>query len=240
MGPFWRALIDFFFPLHCPLCGKILGENSLDRPCPSCLAQIKFFSHPCCPRCGLGFHTTWGEDHLCSACLTEHWDFSKARSLGPYEGLMAEVISRFKFRGSSRLAKPLGTLLAEYQDSEFLFSEFDLILPVPLHPQRLRERGFNQSLLLARRISRVHSILLDFTALQRIRHTQPQTELSGPERKKNIRGAFEVEKSAILSGKRILLIDDVFTTGATVQECSKVLLKAGAKQVDVLTLARVL
>ncbi|MDO8955761.1 MAG: ComF family protein [Deltaproteobacteria bacterium] len=240
MGPFWRALVDFFFPSQCPLCGKILDENSLGRPCPSCLSQIKFFSHPYCPRCGLGFNTAMGEDHLCSGCLTEHWDFTKARSIGPYEGLMAEVISRFKFRGISRLAKPLGILLAEYEDPEFTFSEFDLILSVPLHPQRLRKRGFNQSLLLARRISRVHSIPLDFTALQRIRHTQPQTELSGPERKKNIRGAFAVKKSAIISGKRILLIDDVFTTGATVQECSKALLKAGAKRVDVMTLARVL
>ena len=97
MGPFWRALIDFFFPSQCPICGKILDENSLGRPCPSCLSQIKFFSHPYCPRCGLGFNTAMGEDHLCSGCLTEHWDFTKARSIGPYEGLMAEVISRFKF-----------------------------------------------------------------------------------------------------------------------------------------------
>ena len=240
MGPFWRALIDFFFPRKCPLCGKFVAKNSPDRPCPSCLAQMKFFFHPYCPRCGLGFHTTLGEDHLCSRCLTEHWDFARARSLGPYEGLMVEAISRFKFRGISRMAKPLGNLLADYQDPEFPLAEFDLILSVPLHPQRLRERGFNQSLLLARRISQVHSIPLDGTALQRIRHTRPQTELSGAERQKNIRGAFTVKKSALISGKRILLIDDVFTTGATVQECSKALLRAGAKQVDVLTLARVL
>jgi ComF family protein len=240
MSSFGRALINFFFPLKCPLCGIFLEENNLDRPCPSCLSQINFFSHPYCPRCGLGFHTSVGEDHFCSSCLMGLWDFAKARSLGPYEGLMVEVISRFKFRGVSRLADPLGTLLADYQDAAFPFTEFDLILSVPLHPQRLRERGFNQSLLLARRISQVHSIPLDFTSLQRIRHTQPQTELSGPERKKNIQGAFRVKKGGDISGKRILLIDDVFTTGATVQECSQVLLAAGAKQVDVLTLARVL
>jgi len=153
---------------------------------------------------------------------------------------MMEVISRFKYHGASRLAKPLSTLLSEYKDPELPFSEFDLILPVPLHPQRLRRRGFNQSLLLARRVSRHHSIALDFKSLQRIRHTQPQTELSGAQRQKNIRGAFEVRNPFVIEEKRLLLIDDVFTTGATVQECSKVLLKAGAKRVDVLTLARVL
>jgi ComF family protein len=240
MSPFWRALGDFFFPPKCPLCGESLEENPDDRPCPVCLAGIKFFSHPRCPRCGLGFRETPGEDHLCSGCLTEERYFTKARALGPYEGLMEEAISRFKYRGSSRLAKVLGTLLAEYNDPDFPFSEFDLILSVPLHPQRLRQRGFNQSLLLARRISRMHSIPLDFTALQRSRPTQPQTQLSGSERQKNIRGAFEVRRPAVIAERHILLIDDVFTTGATVEECSRVLLKAGAKQVDVLTLTRAL
>jgi ComF family protein len=134
----------------------------------------------------------------------------------------------------------LGTLLAEYQYPEFLFSAFELILSVPLHPRRLRQRGFNQSLLLARRVSRTHSIPLDFTALRRTRHTEPQTQLSGSERQKNIRGAFEVRRPELIAEKHILLIDDVFTTGSTVQECAKVLLRADAKQVDVLTLARAL
>lgn len=239
MGSFWHALIEFFFPPRCPFCGKNLEESGAFRPCSSCLSEIKFFSHPRCPRCGLGFYTVSGDDHLCSGCLSEEWDFARARSLGPYEGLMIEIISRFKFKGATRLAKPLGALLAEYKDPEFSFSEFDLILSVPLHPKRLKQRGFNQSLLLARRVSQALSIPLDFKSLQRIRHTLPQTELSGPERKKNIRGAFEVKETGGISGKRLLLVDDVFTTGATVQECSKVLLKAGAKQVDVLTLARV-
>jgi ComF family protein len=112
-------------------------------------------------------------------------------------------------------------------------------MPVPLHTRRLRERGFNQSLLLARQVSRKRSIPLNFTALWRSRQTQPQTQLSGPERQKNVRGAFEVRNAEAVAGKRVLLIDDVFTTGATVQECAKALLDAGAERVDVLTLARV-
>jgi ComF family protein len=188
----------------------------------------------------LGFRETPGDDHLCSACLTEERYFTKARAIALYEGLLAETVSRFKYQGASRLAKPLGALLGEYQDLEFSFAEFDLILAVPLHSRRLRQRGFNQSMLLARRLSQRHSIPLDFASLHRTRHTQPQTHLSGSERQKNIRGAFQVRRPGVISGKHILLIDDVFTTGATVQECSKVLLEAGAKRVDVLTLARAL
>jgi ComF family protein len=238
MTPFWHALIDFFFPPKCLFCGNGLGELPDDHPCPLCTERIKFFSYPRCPRCGLGFGDTPGEDHLCSKCLTEERYFTRARAIGPYEGLMADAIHRFKYQGASRLAKPLGTFLAEYEDSEFPFSEFELILSVPLHPRRLRQRGFNQSLLLARCVSRAHSIPLDFASLQRTRHTEPQTQLSGPERQKNIRGAFEVRRAGAIAEKHILLIDDVFTTGSTVQECAKVLLKAGAKQVDVLTLAK--
>jgi ComF family protein len=153
---------------------------------------------------------------------------------------MAEAIHRFKYQGASHLAKVLGTFLAEYKDPEFPFSDFELILSVPLHPRRLRQRGFNQSLLLARRVRRRHSIPLEITALQRTRHTEPQTQLSGSERQKNIRGAFEVRRPEVVAEKHILLVDDVFTTGSTVQECAKVLLRAGAQQVDVLTLARAL
>jgi ComF family protein len=240
MTPFWHALIDFFFPPKCLFCGESLGELPDDHPCPLCSSRIKSFSHPHCPCCGLGFGDTPGEDHLCSRCLTEERHFTRARAIGPYEGLMAEAISRFKYQGASRLAKPLGALLAEYKDPEFPFADFELILSVPLHPRRLRQRGFNQSLLLARRVSHTHSIPLDFTALRRTRHTEPQTQLSGPERQKNIRGAFEVRRPEGIAEKHILLIDDVFTTGATVQECAKVLLKAGAERVDVLTLARAL
>jgi ComF family protein len=238
-APFWRAFLDFFLPPKCPFCGDPTDPLSVDRPCSSCLSRIRFFSSPRCPRCGIGYPSPSDHDHLCSGCLSADPPFRKARSLCPYEGAIVEIISRFKFGGVARLAKPLGILLAEYQDPEFPFSQVDLLIPVPLHTQRLRERGFNQSLLLARQISQRRSIPLNFTALRRSRQTQPQTQLSGPERQKNVRGAFEVRNAQAVAGKRILLIDDVFTTGATVEECAKALLNAGAKGVDVLTLARV-
>ena len=191
-----------------------------------------------CPRCGVGFATDMGEDHLCSDCLQDHGHFTKARSLAHYEGMMADLVSRFKYRGASRLAIPLSHLLADYAHADFSFQDYGLIIPVPLHSRRLRQRGYNQSLLLARRIARKHAIPLDYTSLRRIRSTQPQTELSGLQRQKNIHGAFAVHKKEAVVEKTILLIDDVFTTGATVEECAHVLLKSGAKRVDVLTLVR--
>ena len=238
-GLFWRALLDFFLPPRCSLCGSPLAPPYGERPCPSCLSDIRFFSSPLCPRCGIGFSSPADQDHLCSRCLSGEWTFGKARALCPYEGRIMEAISRFKFGGVARLATPLGALLADYADPEFPFSAVDLIIPVPLHPRRLRERGFNQSLLLARQVGKRRSIPLDFTALHRTRQTQPQTQLSGPERRKNVRGAFGVKTPEAVAGRKILLIDDVFTTGATIQECTESLLDAGAKEVHVLTLARV-
>jgi ComF family protein len=239
MIPFGRALIDFFFPPRCPFCGE-KPEEAVEPHllCPSCLSQIKRISHPLCPRCGKGFMTEAGEDHLCSDCLRGNGHFHLARSFALYEGLMAEEISRFKYGGTSRLAKPLGGLLSDFADPGFSFQSYDRIIPVPLHPRRLRHRGYNQSLLLAREVSRKCSVPLDFASLRRIRPTPPQTRLSEAERQKNIRGAFAVPDPQMVRKKSVLLIDDVFTTGATVEECSKVLLRAGANRVDVLTLAR--
>jgi ComF family protein len=234
----WRALIDFFFPPRCPFCGGNPEGENRSGFCPVCLGGIRGAARPRCPRCGLGFASDQGEDHLCSDCLPGNGHFGKARAPARYEGLIPEMISRFKYRGDALLAKPLGDLMAGYEDPEFPFAAYHLVVPVPLHPRRLRQRGFNQSLLLARRVARRHSLPLSFTCLRRIRPTAPQTELSAAERRKNIRGAFAVFGAAAVNEKRLLLVDDVFTTGATVEECAKVLVKAGAARVDVLTLAR--
>jgi len=238
MKLFWSALINFFLPPRCLFCGQIMDGFPNIPACSSCLAALIFFSSPKCPKCGIGFAASVGPDHLCVRCLNNELHFTSARALGPYEGLMAELITRFKYQGATYLAHPLGMLLAGYKDTDFSLANIDLLVPVPLHPRRLRERGFNQSLLLARVVSRVHKIPLQFNLLERIRYTQPQTQLSGAEREKNMRGAFRVRKNILPAGINILLIDDVFTSGATVGECARVLKEAGARQVQVLTLAR--
>ncbi len=239
LGPFWRALVDFVFPPKCPLCGGSRLGEPVDRPCPACLSRLSFLSSPQCPRCGIGFPSPSETDHLCSACLTEERYFTRARAICRYEGAMVEAISRYKFGGVTRLAKPLGHLLAECRDPDFPLGDSDLVIPVPLHPSRLRQRGFNQSLLLARYLCSRRDLRLDFTSLRRARPTQPQTRLSGPERQTNVKGAFEVKRPDVIAHQRVLLVDDVFTTGATIRECSKALLQAGAEEVNVLTLARV-
>jgi competence protein ComFC len=147
-------------------------------------------------------------------------------------------VQKFKYGRKVSLGKPLGRLMA-HGCQEFLKEcQVDLIVPVPLHPKRLRWRGFNQSLLLARQVHRLYELPLDPFVLYRDRETAPQTELTEDERRKNVRGAFAIHPGKSLKEKSVLLVDDVYTSGATVNECSRALVRGGAKAVHVLTLAR--
>jgi ComF family protein len=157
--------------------------------------------------------------------------------LGTYEGLLRKAIHSFKYDKKSMLANPLGKLLSEYGSRLLNKEEYNLIIPVPLHPQRLRQRGFNQSLMLAKKISEAWHVKVCAECLKRIKWTIPQTMLPVNERQINVKGAFSCSDSAV-RGKKVLLVDDVYTSGSTVNECAKVLKKHGVLQVDVLILAR--
>ena len=163
-----------------------------------------------------------------------------ARALGAYDGSLQDAIHRWKYQGKIALTSFFGEWMTErlyhYWDPNF----FDLLIPVPLHPRRLRERGFNQALLLVKELSRRTGIPYGKKILQKGRPTVPQVNLNGVEREKEVRGAFHLIGEEEVEGKSILLVDDVYTTGSTVNECSKVLLAAGAERVDVLTLAHAL
>jgi ComF family protein len=150
---------------------------------------------------------------------------------------LRKVVQKFKYGRRVSLGKPLGRLLVTGCEEFLRECDVDLIIPVPLHSKRLRWRGFNQSVLLARQVSRVYGVSMDPFVLLRTKETPPQTQLSEDERRKNMRGAFAVNSDRSVDGKRILLIDDVYTSGATVNECSRTLRRAGAKEVYVLTLA---
>ena len=193
---------------------------------------------PYCPRCCLP--VTSGEAHLCSRCLRERLSFEAHRSYGIYEGTLKEAIHRFKYQGERQLVKVFGDLLYPLFQTAFHDHPVDLIAPVPLHIKRLRERGFNQSLLLARALSKRTGIPYYGRLLKKIKHTPVQTELRGRERRKNVKGAFRAEDIEIIGGKTIVLVDDVYTTGATINECARTLLKAGAARVSAITLARAL
>jgi ComF family protein len=160
-----------------------------------------------------------------------------ARALGAYEGSLREAIHRWKYEGKIHLTPFFAEWMAEGLNRYWEPASLDLLIPVPLHTQRLRERGFNQALLLVKKLSLRTGIPYRKTILQKKKSTLPQVNLSGAEREKGLRGAFQTIGKEELLEKSVLLVDDVYTTGATVNECSKVLLRGGAERVDVLTLA---
>jgi ComF family protein len=148
------------------------------------------------------------------------------------------MVQKFKYGRKVSLGKPLGRLMAQGCEEFLRECQADLIVPVPLHPRRLRWRGFNQSLLLSRQVSRRYNVPVEPFALYRARETVPQTELTEDERRKNVRGAFAINAGKSMKGRSVLLVDDVYTSGATVNECSRVLIRGGAREVTILTLAR--
>ena len=214
--------------------------------CSQCLAALIPVESPLCTGCGIPFVSRQGEDHFCGACLASGNHFGIARAALVYNEITTEVIHSFKYRGKIQLADPFGELLL----TAFMFfwdiGSVDIVLPVPLHSGRLRQRGFNQAYLMIRnwpRLAARHgndlpSIRIERDLLIRTRPTAPQTALGRDQRAENIKDAFELTDQEAIYGKNILLIDDVYTTGATVNECGRLLLKRGARKVDVLTLAR--
>lgn len=231
------GLVDMLFPAQCPTCGVALagGESPF---CSDCLSAVRFTAPPLCTCCGLPFATPQGADHLCEECILSPPPFSVARSLGVYEGTLLDAIHLFKYHEKISVGEALGRMMAQALYDSLAIADSSLIIPVPLHPRRLRERGFNQSLALARQISKHCSIPLDFSTLRRTVYTEAQVTLAGRQRRTNVRGAFAVTDPGRIRGKKVLLIDDVYTTGSTAAECSKVLIQNGAKEVAVLTLAR--
>ena len=233
---FPSTLFQFFLPPQCPCCEKFLEEGQQGL-CSNCLSEIRWIEPPFCSICGIPFISKEVENHPCGACVTHRKYFTMARALGAYEGSLQEAIHRWKYEGKTYLTPFFAEWMEEGLNRHWGPHSLDLLIPAPLHPQRLRERGFNQALLLVKELSRRTGIPYRKTILQKKKPTIPQVNLSGTEREKGLRGAFQVIGKEELLGKSVLLVDDVYTTGATVNECSKVLLRGGAERVNVLTLA---
>lgn len=222
-------IINHLFPSDCPVCNHPSDALTTAPFCADCWAGVRKYSGPSCRICATPFSSEYAE--ICSDCLKKPPLFSMAMSFGIYEGTLSQAINLFKFHGVRRLAKPLGKFLLDFDTAGI-----NAIVPVPLSVGGLRSRGFNQSLLLAKTVSDNRDILLITNGLFKKAETLPQIGLSAKDRTKNLRGAFVATRQ--FSGKRIMLVDDVMTTGATANECSRQLLKAGAAEVVVLTLAR--
>ncbi len=181
------------------------------------------------------FPSKESHDHLCGKCYKKRGPFASVRSVAIYDGILREAIHRFKYNGKTSLAAVFG----EMMKASIADHDYDTIVPVPLHRKRLKERGFNQSLLLAKSVAKGLDLPVDYLHLKRVRETSPQVGLTVVEREGNVKGVFRIEGTPFFAAKNVLLIDDVITTGATVAECSRVLKEAGCKRIDVLTLARV-
>jgi ComF family protein len=214
--------------------------------CAKCANTFLTVESPLCPACGIVFKSRVGEDHLCGECLSTPKSYGMARSAGVYDKVLMDAIHCLKYNGKIQLARPLGVLLFIIFCRYWNENRPNLIIPVPLHNKKIRRRGFNPSSLLVREWAAITRALEDGHSgipvsediLLRTRWTKSQTGLGRKERSKNIKNAFSVNETSRINGKKILLIDDVYTTGATAKECAKVLLNAGASHVDVLTLAR--
>ncbi len=236
---FLARLTDFFFPTPCAYCRGPLDGHSIPLICSTCWSDFSLLSGAACPCCGKSYESpaslSHSPGHLCGACRREAPRFDQAISIGQFEGALREAIHQFKYRPCRSLGKPLSSWMADHLAR---IKPIDMIMPVPLHRQRLRQRGFNQALLLAHRIGLVHRVPLSYDNLVRIRPTRPQVDLSGEERIRNVAGAFSLNRPRDVEQRRILLVDDVFTTGATLNECAGVLKDAGAQEVTAVTLAR--
>ena len=232
------TLLDWLYPRHCYACGASLADESGHILCEQCFGDLlrTRIEGPICVRCGLPLSAD--QDGLCGGCQSSEPHFDLARSVWPYARPAAEMIRSFKFDGDFFLGPMMVEGVLGMGWLPDIVRRADSVLPIPLHPRRRRERGYDQAHILARALARRIDRPLRSDILARHRYTERQTRLTPRQRQKNVRGAFSVQDGADLDDGHLLLVDDVLTTGATAGECARKLKKAGAGQVTVFSLAR--
>lgn len=225
-------------PQNCVVCGRIVINSDLSQVCPDCFSGLAPLHDPVCRACGRPLPGgKYSIADTCAECRSDPPAFDRARAWGPYQGDLRKILLEFKYGGLKTLAGPLSELLCAAIEEQFDIP-FDWIAPVPLHRIRLRERGYDQALLLARKVARKTGIPV-LRGLSRTRETRPQFGLSSRERRDNTKGAFSFSPTVSLEDSGILVLDDVFTTGSTVSSLCKCLRKGtGAGFIGVLTVAR--
>lgn len=229
-----------FFPSSCRLCAALLDRPGERIVCRDCLGRLAPRGGPVCPVCGRFFEGD-AEPHLCRRCLADRPGFSVHRSCAAYGGPLKDLILLFKYRRYAPLAVPLARFAEAAVGGETaLWDGADGLVAVPLHRARRRERGFNQSGLLARELGRRRGLEVVKGSLVKLRQAPPQAGLRAADRERNVVGAYGVKRPEKVRGRVLVLVDDVTTTGATLRECAQVLLEAGAKDVRAVTLAQAL
>jgi len=235
-----EKLLDVLFPQECVYCE---GERQGGGPflCGLCREDLVWVTRPFCDLCGRPAETGYDFPHQkfqCAVCRKNTPYFDRARSLGLYETVLKQLILCFKYGRQPGIVEEIEPLLQAYFAEEKENCRGFLVVPVPLHAAKMKERGFDQSYLIAREVARAAGLPLDAGRLVRVRKTEPQAGMSKGDRLRNVRGAFRVTRPEEFRGRDILLVDDVFTTGATVNEAAKVLKQSGGRRVFVFTLAR--
>jgi ComF family protein len=231
-----RRSLDVALPRLCPVCRDLVADDGL---CPGCWRKLAFIAPPYCPRLGIPFVYDPGPGILSMQAIAAPPAYQRARAAIRYDDTARTLVHAFKYGDRLDLAPLLGGWTA--RAGHELLQDADALVPVPLHWRRLWTRRFNQSAALAGAISKISGVAVAHDALRRVKATAQQVGLSRSERTTNVQGAFRVDAAAKadVAGRRLILVDDVLTSGATSDACARALLRAGAAQVDVLVLARV-
>ncbi len=232
-----NAGLAFFYPEVCQVCGQKRATPAQGYVCDDCKAEARFIMPPFCQRCGRPYEGAITTPFECTNCRDAELSFHSARSAVLADGKVLEIIHRYKYNRALWFEPFLAGLLIEPARAELAHEKCDVLVPVPLHRVKQREREFNQAERLARRLGRAIDRPVE-RLLKRVLPTRTQTLLSRSERRANVRNAFAFNGSSGLAGQRVMLVDDVFTTGATTSACAQVLVEAGAEAVCVWTVAR--
>ena len=226
-----RWALDFALPPRCAGCGTTVSE--VHSFCPDCWKKMEFLGHSGCATCGMPLEAT--EQKTCAACLARPPRIARTRAAVAYDELSRSLAIRLKYCRKVAIARTMARYMAP------LVADGDnrLLIPVPLHRTRLWQRGFNQSALVARELSRRLGIAADPLALRRIRRTPPLKGMSPLQRRRTVAGAFRVRDRGAVAGKTVILVDDVLTTGSTADACARTLKRAGAARVELVSWARV-
>ena len=235
---FWRSLIDIIYPRYCLICSNSINDSSYEGACASCLEKIDINVSPFCKKCGFCLRSVKMAKDSCSKCDHKQYYFDRALSVCEYSGIARKCIQLFKYKRKLKIGRNLSRIMLAFLKDHFSVDSIDLITAVPLHRSKLMERGFNQAEILAESIRLNLNLPASFDNLKRIRKTLSQYQLPLAKKQRNISGAFDCTDKAFFKNKSILIVDDIFTTGATLNECSRVLKNAGAKRVYTLTMAR--
>ncbi len=231
-----RPLVDFALPPRCPGCGAITSEPHLF--CLDCWSQLTFLAAPCCRTCAEPFEFDLGEDALCARCLADPPDFDRLRAAVAYGKISSKVALRLKYGGRPSHAVTLARFMKRHLDPD----EDPILAPVPLHRWRIWKRGYNQAALIASALARPAGLELRADLIQRVKPTPPLKGLNPSQRRQAVAGAFRVDPrhQARVRGRRVVIVDDVYTSGATANACARLLKRSGAARVDLLCWARVI